>query len=399
MDHVAVVGASLAGARAAEALRRLGHEGRITLVGEERAAPYDRPPLSKEVLAGEWDAERAVLPIDGLTADAGVEFRLGCRATSLDLQRRVIATSDDAGPVAFDGLVIATGARPRLLPGAAALEGVHVLRTMEDCLAIRDAFARRARVAVIGAGFIGSEVAATARGRGLEVTVLEALSLPLVRVLGPVIGEVCASLHRDHGVDLRLGAGVAAFEGEGRVERIRLVDGTTIEADVVIVGVGVVPNTEWLDGSGLTLDNGVVCDETCAAVGARDVVAAGDVARWPNPLFGASMRIEHWTNAVEQAEAAAARLMAGQRGEEPQPFAPVPFFWSDQYDRKIQYVGSSAPDDEFVVVDGSLPERRFAAAYGRGGRTVAAIAFNRPRPLMALRRMIADRAPFPPTLP
>ena len=221
-------------------------------------------------------------------------------------------------------------------------------------------------MAVVGAGFIGAEVAATARERGLEVTVIEALPVPLGRVLGTEIGTVCADVHRDHGVDLRLGVGVDGFGGHGRVERVNLSDGTSVDADVVVVGIGVVPNTEWLEGSGLTLDNGVVCDETCLA--APGIAAAGDVARWPNPLFGETMRVEHWDNAIAQGQHAALRLL--QADDEAQPYAPVPWFWSDQYDRKIQLAGRAAPDDEVRIITGSTEERRFAALYGRAGRLV-----------------------------
>jgi NADPH-dependent 2,4-dienoyl-CoA reductase/sulfur reductase-like enzyme len=263
-----------------------------------------------------------------------------------------------------------------------------MLRTLDDALAIRNALEGATRVVVVGAGFIGSEVAATCRKRGLDVTVLEALPVPLVRGLGPVMGGACGELHRDHGVDLRTSTAVAGIEGHRRVERVRLGDGSAIDADVVVVGVGVAPNTAWLEDSGLTIDNGVVCDETCLA--APGIVAAGDLARWPNPLFdGETMRLEHWTNASEMGVAAARRLLAGDTGE---PFAPVPFFWSDQYDVKIQFVGRSDAEDDLEVVHGSVAERRFVALYGRNGRLVGALGFSRPRQLMQYRRMIAERA-------
>lgn len=358
-------------------------------IGEERHEPYDRPPLSKEVLAGAWDADRIALrrlPYDELDVD----WRFGRRATALDTAGREIEL-DGGERLRVDGVVVATGAGPRVLPGTPAVAGVHTLRTLDDCLALRAELDAGPRVVVVGAGFIGSEVAATCRGRGLDVTVLESLPVPLVRGLGPVMGAACGALHRDHGVDLRTGVTVEAIEGDGRVERVRLGDGTTVDADVVVVGIGVVPNTAWLAGSGLTVADGVVCDETCLA--GPGVVAAGDVARWPNPLFdGELMRLEHWTNASEQGVAAARRLLAGDGPGE--PFAPVPFFWSDQYDVKIQFVGRSGADDELEVVHGSVDERRFVALYGRAGRLVGALAFSRPRQLMQYRRMIAERASF-----
>jgi NADPH-dependent 2,4-dienoyl-CoA reductase/sulfur reductase-like enzyme len=390
MDTVAVVGASLAGLRAVETLRREGYDGRLVLVGAEPELPYDRPPLSKDFLAGEADLDRLALrrtPYDDLDLD----LRLGTRADALDLGARELAL-DSGERLAFDGLVIATGATPRRLPGTPELPGIFVLRTLADAVAIRAALADGPRVVVVGAGFIGSEVAATCRGRGLDVTVLEALPAPLVRGLGEVLGTVCGELHRDHGVDLRLGVGVAGFEGDGRVERVRLDDGSTVAADVVVVGVGVAPATDWLEGSGLTIDNGVVCDATLLA--APGVVCAGDITRWPNPRFGGElMRLEHWTNATEQGVAAARRLLHGD-GAAPEPFAPVPLVWSDQYDRKIQTVGSFRGDDDMEVVHGSLADRRFTAVFGRAGRLVGALAFSMPAKVMQYRRMIADGTGF-----
>src|SRR5687767_7094259 len=278
---IVVVGASLAGLRAAEELRRRGYDGRLVMVGAETHLPYDRPPLSKEVLAGEQTPEETALrkqPYDELD----LEWHLGRRATQLDVEQRAV-TLDDGETIEFTGCVIATGAQPRVLPDTPALEGIHVLRTLDDCVAIRAELERNPRVVVVGAGFIGAEVAATCRNRHLKVTVLEALPSPMVRGLGPMLGDVLASMHRDHGVDLRTGTGVAGFDGVDRVERVRLADGSAVDADVVVVGVGVEPTTAWLDSSAVSIDNGVVCDETLVA--APGVVAAGDVCRWPNPLF------------------------------------------------------------------------------------------------------------------
>jgi NADPH-dependent 2,4-dienoyl-CoA reductase/sulfur reductase-like enzyme len=390
LDTVVVVGASLAGLRATETLRREGYDGRLVVIGAEPHLPYDRPPLSKELLAGEVEGADIALrraPYD----DLDLEFRLATRAVRLDLDARLVEL-DDGDDVAFDGAVLATGSAPRVLPDTPPLDGLFVLRTLDDALAIRARLDGSPRVVVVGAGFIGSEVAATCRQRGLDVTVLEALPAPLVRGLGPVLGAVCGELHRDHGVDLRLGVGVAGFDGRGRVERVRLDDGSTTEADLVVVGVGVAPVTEWLEGSGLTLDNGVVCDESLLA--APGVVAAGDITRWPNPLFdGELMRLEHWTNASDMGVASAKRLLYGN-GTDPEPFAPVPFVWSDQYDRKIQTAGHFRGDDEMVVVHGSLEERRFVAVFGRDGRIVGVLGFSMPAKLMQYRRLIAERASF-----
>jgi NADPH-dependent 2,4-dienoyl-CoA reductase/sulfur reductase-like enzyme len=385
----------LAGLRATETLRRDGFDGRVVLVGAEPHLPYDRPPLSKQLLAGEWEPPELALrraPYDELE----IELRLGVRATALDAAAREL-TLDGGERLAFDGALLATGAAPRTLPDMPDLDGIFVLRTIDDALKLRARLDEGPRVVVVGAGFIGSEVAATCRLRGLQVTVLEALPAPLVRGLGPVLGMVCGELHRDHGVDLRLGVGVAAIEGDGRVERVRLDDGITVAADVVVVGVGVAPATDWLEGSGLVLDNGIVCDETLLA--APGIVAAGDVARWPNPLFdGEMMRLEHWTNAAEQGVAGARRLLFDfgpvTDGTAPEVYAPVPFVWSDQYDRKIQTVGHFRGDDEMEVVYGSLEERRFVAVFGRNDRLVGALGFSMPAKVMQYRKMIEERATF-----
>jgi len=389
MRTVAVVGASLAGLRAVEHLRRAGYDERLVLVGREPHLPYDRPPLSKEFLAGEAEVADIALrraPYEELD----VELRRGTSATGLDATTRVLQL-EDGDSVACDGIVLATGSHPRVLPNTPDLAGIFLLRTLDDALALRAELDHGPRIVVIGAGFIGAEVAATCRRRGLAVTVLEALPSPMVRGLGPTLGDVLAAMHRDHGVDLRCSVTVEAFEGRDRVEAVRLADGSTIAADVVLVAVGVAPATEWLAESGLVIDNGIVCDATCLA--APGIVAAGDIARWPNPLFdGELMRLEHWTNATEQGVAAAERLLASD--DDAVPFAPVPFVWSDQYDVKIQVAGHVRGDDDIEVVDGSIETRRFVAACGRNGRLTGAVAFSRPRPLMQLRRMIQEQVPF-----
>jgi 3-phenylpropionate/trans-cinnamate dioxygenase ferredoxin reductase subunit len=381
------VGASLAGLRAVEALRRRGYDGRLVLVGAEPHRPYDRPPLSKEVLRGARAPDRIALATQEAFDALDLDLRLGIRATALDRSERAVVL-DGGERLAFDGLLVATGAAPRTLPGTPPLDGIHTLRTLEDCLAIRADLERAPRVAVVGAGFIGAEVAATCRQRGLDVTLIERLPVPMAATLGTEIGAICAATHRDHGVDLRCGVRVDGVEGGVRVERVRLSDGSTVAADVVVVGVGVFPETRWLESSGLALDDGLVCDETLAA--APGIVAAGDVARWTHPLFGESLRLEHWTNAVEQGDAAAERLLAGAGGAK--LFAAVPFVWSDQYDLKIQSAGLMKPDDEVHVAHGSLAERRFVALYGRKGRLVGALAFNRVRFLMDYRRLIREGA-------
>jgi NADPH-dependent 2,4-dienoyl-CoA reductase/sulfur reductase-like enzyme len=388
VEHVVVVGASLGGLRTVQSLRSSGFTGKVTLVGEETHRPYDRPPLSKHVLAGEWQAEQAFLADQAELDRVEVDPRLGVRAVDLDVPSRTVGLHGGER-IRYDALVVATGARPRTIPDTPNLQGIHVLRTLEDGLALRAELEVASKVVVVGAGFIGAEVAATARKRGLEVTVLEALPVPLSRGLGPTLGPVIAGIHADHGVDLRTGTGVAGFEGDGRVERVVLVDGSTIEADVVVVGIGVVPNTDWLEESGLELRDGVVCDRCCQAVGAPGVWAVGDVARWHNDLFDEEMRIEHWTNAVEQAMAVAANITG-----EPTPYAPVPYVWSDQYDSKIQIVGRPGPTDEVEVPIGAFDDRKFVALTHRDGRLTGAVGLDEPRKVMRFKRLLTTRPSY-----
>ena len=386
MKRIVVVGASLAGLRAVETLRAEGYDGSLALVGAEPWVPYDRPPLSKQVLRNEVEPDSVRLRPEADYADLDVELVLGRRAAELDVAARKVAL-DGGGCLDFDGLLVATGSTPRWLGGVPRLGGVHVLRTLEDAVAIRDAMAAGGRVVVVGAGFIGAEVAWAARSRGLDVTVLEALPVPLAHALGPGMGKVAAALMRDHGIDLRCGTGVDSFAGTHRVEAVRLADGTTVPADLVVVGVGAHPATEWLESSGLPVDGGLRCDATCLVSGAAGIYAAGDVARWDHPHYGA-IRIEHWTNAVEQAGAAARNMLCGPGSAV--PFAPVPYFWSDQFGLKIQFVGLGAEADEIRIVSGTPGDYRFAAFYGRNGR----LGFAQPKVVTKARRMIADGVPF-----
>ena len=382
-----VIGASLAGLRAAQALRRDGFVGRLVLVGAEDHLPYDRPPLSKQVLAGTWEPERASLVDRAALDELGIDARLGHRAVSLDVDGRSVEL-DDGSSVAVDGVVVATGCSPRhLYPD----QGVMVLRTIEDSEALRArvvAAGEGCRLVVIGAGFIGSEVASTCSGLGCAVTVIEALPVPMEAALGATVGAALGALHGRHGVELRVETSVAAVRrGPGGVTSVELGDGTTIDADVVVAGIGVLPEVGWLEASDLELDGGVVCDAGLFC--AEGVVAAGDLARWP---FGGEMvRIEHWQMAADMGNAAAAALLAG-RSAAP-AFVPVPYFWSDQYGEKIQMVGHPSPDDEVVVVDGTL-EERFVALYRRGDALSGAAALTRPRQLMSYRPLLAARASF-----
>nr|WSZ19744.1 FAD-dependent oxidoreductase [Streptomyces canus] len=386
--RLVVVGASLAGLRAVEAARKDGFDGRITLVGAEPHLPYDRPPLSKQFLeeSGADGTPTTFRTEEVLCADLGVELLLSTPATFLDTRNRAVGVGGRT--IGYDALVIATGATARQLPGTQGLDGVHTLRTVDDAVAIRRALDKGARTVVIGAGFIGAETAAAARKRGLDVVVVEAQPTPLVRAVGETMGDALASLHLRHGTDLRCGVSVTALEGEGRVERVRLSDGTALDADLVVVGAGAVPATDWLAGSGLTLDDGVVCDETLFT-GAEGVYAAGDVARWHNPLFDRPMRLEHWTSAAEQGALAARNALnpAAARG-----YSTVPYFWSDQYDTRIQFVG--IPDaDEIAVVDGDIErDHQCVALYRADNRLVGALAVNRPTEIMKYRGLITRGA-------
>jgi NADPH-dependent 2,4-dienoyl-CoA reductase/sulfur reductase-like enzyme len=392
LQRIVVVGASLAGLRCVEALRREGFAGELVLAGAEPHAPYDRPPLSKQVLRGQWPPERTRLRADADLSALDLQLKLGVAATSLDAARRCVVLADGS-ELAYDGLVIATGAAPRRLAFGHELPGVHVLRTLDDALALRAALAQQPRVCVIGAGFIGLEVAASCRELGLRVHVVEPMAWPLVTKLGPRMARLIAGMHVDRGVDLRCGESVAALEGDARLERVRLAGGSAFEADVAVVGVGVTPNVEWLRGSGIALGDGVVCDATCAT-SLPDVVAVGDCARWPNPRFGVEMRVEHWSNAVEMAAHAARRLLGGASFGE--PFAPVPYFWSDQYDVKIQFAGVARSTDDVAFVDGSEETRRGVVLYGHEGKLTGVLALGRPAQLVRYRTAIAQGAPFAP---
>ncbi|HEY9558101.1 MAG TPA: FAD/NAD(P)-binding oxidoreductase [Acidimicrobiales bacterium] len=392
-DHIVVVGGSLAGLRSAQAMRREGHTGPLTIVSEEpHWPPYDRPPLSKQVLVGSLEPERVRLRVP---EDLGAEVRTSRRAVGLDLAGRTVLL-DDGERLSYGGLVVATGATPRRIAGTDGLAGVHVLRTIDDSLALRSDLDGATKVVVVGAGFIGCEVASSCRTLGLEVTVVDLLPLPLAP-LGSRAGEVVRTLHEGHGVDFRLGTGVAGFDGDDTVTGVRLADGTTLHADVVVVGIGVVPNTGWLEGSGLELRDGVVSDSSCLARGGDGRVAAvGDVARWEHPRLG-SRRIEHWTNAGEQAAHAAKALVHGP--ESAGAFEPVPYFWSDQFGTKLQFLGTCGGDDDFEIVEGSVEDGRWVAAYGRNGVTVAALCVGWPARLAPWQALVAERVAFPPPAP
>jgi NADPH-dependent 2,4-dienoyl-CoA reductase/sulfur reductase-like enzyme len=395
LKHVVVVGSGVAGTMAAETLRQDGYDGDLTIVGAERHAPYHRPPLSKKLLTG--SVHRAGV-------DMAPQFQLearvlrGASAIKLDMSSRTLHLRDDNEDhsIDFDGLVIASGAAPREWPGGPVPEGVMLLRTVDDCLAIRERLASRPRVVIVGGGFIGAEVAATCRTLGLKVSLIERSSAPLVSALGEEVAKRYAELHRANGVDVRVNVSVDSFIGKRKIKAVRLTDGSKIRADLVVVGLGVSPVTDWLGGSDLRVDNGVVCDATGAVEGGTDVVAAGDVARWWHPLYDKHLRIEHWDHASRQGAIAARNLLNGPDGA--QVFDEVPYFWSDQYDVKLQTLGVTTDYDAFEVVEGDIDQSEFIAAYGRNGRTVAVLG-TIPGRVHAYRDALAERASFPPTPP
>jgi NADPH-dependent 2,4-dienoyl-CoA reductase/sulfur reductase-like enzyme len=386
IERLVVVGASLAGLRAVEAARKAGFGGSITLIGAERHLPYDRPPLSKAFLdplpGGTEPQPPFFRPAEVYTDGLGVDLMLGEPAAGLDTERRAVRVGDRDVP--YDVLVIATGARARTLPGTGHLQGVFGLRTLDDALGIRAALDAGARTVVIGAGFIGSEVASSARKRGLDVTVVEALPTPLVRATGTRMGAAIAALHERNGTRLLCGTGVRAVEGGATVERVVLEDGTVLEADLVVVGIGASPAVEWLEGSGLTLDNGIVCDETMYT-GVPGVYAAGDVASWFNGVMGRRQRLEHWTSAAEQGAAAARNALDPRHST---PYGTVPYFWSDWYDSRIQFVGSPEADEVRLVDGDASRDRRWIALYRSGDRLIGALTVNGPTDIMKYRGLI-----------
>jgi NADPH-dependent 2,4-dienoyl-CoA reductase/sulfur reductase-like enzyme len=376
---IVVVGASAAGLTAAQTLRREGYDGRLVVVGDEKRMPYDRPPLSKQILSGTWEIDRATLPC---TVD--VEWMLGVGATGLDTVSRRLGLSTGA-ELAYEGLVIATGVTPHRLPFGRDLSGVHVLRTMDDTLAFKDELASARSLVIVGAGFMGSEVAAVAAGMGLDVTVVDPLPAPMITQFGPWLGGLVADLHSGHGVRLRPYTLVTGMVGDsgGHVTAVELDDGTRLRANVVLVAIGSTPATSWLTGSGLSLTNGVDCDSLCRA--APGVVAAGDVASWTHPELGTRVRVEHRMNATEQGMAAARTLLG--KGT---PYAPIPYFWTDQYDVKIQAYGTFPAGAEPVVEAGDPDSGRFAAVYGFHGQVAGVLGWNMPRETRQLRARIGE---------
>jgi NADPH-dependent 2,4-dienoyl-CoA reductase/sulfur reductase-like enzyme len=391
VTDIVIVGSSVAAVRAAETLRQSGHEGTITVVGAEAVMPYDKPPLSKKYLSGEVDADRIMLRRPEMLEELHIDWRLGSAAVSLDTAGRTVSLADGSAEP-WDGVILATGGTVRTLPTVPMTGGVHVLRSRDDADALRTELRPGTRLVVIGAGFIGLEAAATAAQLGAHVTVLEGAPAPLIRGLGAQMGAAVAAVHARNGVDVRCGVSVTGIEQrDGRVSAVTLGDGASVAADAVLVGIGVTTATQWLEGSGLTLRDGVVCDANLCA-GVPGVYAAGDLLRWPNAMFAhvePDMRVEHWTNAAEQGAIAAQNLLAWSRGEPQTPYSAVPFFWSDQFDARIQFLGRSHPDAEVTVVAGDPAEGRFAAMYVLHDRLIAVLGVTMPKMVMPSRALLS----------
>ncbi len=385
MDRLVVVGASLAGLRAAQAARAAGFAGELVMIGDEQHRPYTRPPLSKELLAGAQTPEGCGLPDRGLQAT----WRLGVPATGLDRSGHRVELADGAS-IGYDRLIVATGSRARAWSGPGAeLAGVHTLRGLDDALALRTALTAgppAPRLVIVGAGFIGCEVAASARRLGAAVTVIDVAPHPLLP-LGPELGARCARLHEERGVEMRMLTGIEAILGEGRVRAVRLTDGDEVPAEIVLLALGAQPNTEWLAASGLDVAGGVACDATLTALGDDDVLAAGDLAAWPHPLAGIPVRVEHWTTAAEHGQLAGrnALLDPAARAAHVAP----PYFWSDQYECKIQAVGFPVLADRLEILEQSPDGDRLVAAGSRDGHVVGVIAWNAAKRLAIHRRGLA----------
>ncbi len=380
---IVIVGGGLAAARIAEQLRRSDYSGRITIVSDEVHLPYDRPPLSKEVLRKEAD-DVALKPREWYD-EQDITLRLGSAATGLDTAARTLTLADGT-ELGYDELVIATGLVPRRIPSFPDLEGIRVLRSFDESMALREHASSARHAVVVGAGFIGCEVAASLRSLGVDVALVEPQPTPLAAVLGEQIGELVARLHRAEGVDVRLGVGVAEVRGKGHVDTVVLTDGTELPADLVVVGIGSHPATEWLAGSGVEVDDGVICDDA-GRTSAPNVWALGDVASWRDAT-GHQARVEHWSNVADQARVVAPAML----GQELPSVVVVPYFWSDQYDVKIQCLGEpEATDIVHLVEDGG---RKFLAYYERDGVLVGVVGGGMPGKVMKTRAKIAAAAPI-----
>ena len=382
-----IVGAGIAGNAAAETLRKQGFEGEVHLVGAEPHRPYDRPPLSKEFLSGSKEQDKLFFKPEDFYAEHSIQLHLGTEATALDPTSKTLTLADGSS-LRFDKLLLATGSRVRTLPiPGSELEGIHYLRTIDDSQAIARSMNSASRVVIVGAGFIGSEVAAVCKTAGLEVTVLEIQPQPMAHILGEEMGAIYANLHTSRGIDLRLQEGISGIRGSSRAEQVTTDQGNAIDCDFVVIGVGIAPDTALAESAGLEVDRGILVDEHCQT-SHPDIYAAGDVANWFHPGLGHRLRVEHWDNALNQG-AAAAKSMLGA----PEPYSPTLYFWSDQYDLSIQYLGHATEWDE-IAVRGNPDEEKFTAFYLKDGLVHGALVVNNFRDIRPTRTLIGQKTPI-----
>lgn len=391
---VLIVGGSVAGLAVADGLRTQGYAGQVTVIDADPALPYDKPPLSKQALKPDWDPVKGLLRPEEHYAQAGIELVLGRTAVSLDVADRGV-TLDDGTRLRADHVVLAPGVRARALPAHLMIPGVHTIRTAGDSGAVRAALVDGPQVVVVGGGFIGVEAAAVATDLGAQVTIVEALAAPFVNVFGVEVAQALADWHRSHGIALECGVTVDSIDGAAGVERVRLSDGRELSAQLVLVGLGAIPAIDWLVGSGLALDNGIVCDEA-GRTGHPGIWAVGDAAAWWDPTAEQHTRIEHWTTAKEQGAAVAHNIAHPEAST--RSAGPVPYFWSDQHGARLQFLGTSAGHDETHVVHGALDEPEFVVLYSRQGRLIGALGRAAARYLMKYRPNIAAGEPIAPLL-
>lgn len=386
---IVIIGTSVAGVRTARALRGAGFGGQIVLVGKEIDLPYDKPPLSKQFLAGTWDQDRVTLLTAEAATEAGIDMRLGVAAEHLDIENRAVVLGDGAR-IPYDVVVIATGADARRWPSQAE-SGVHVLRSLQDSRHLASALVQPGPVVVVGGGFIGAEVASTVHSVGHPVTIADSSAAPLARLVGDEMGALLSDIHGRHGVNTRFAQGVKSISGRAGALEVALTNGETLPAATVVVGIGATPNDDWLSSSGLVIDDGVICDQFCRAVDQLDVFAVGDVARWYHPDHQERVRFEHWTNAAEQAACVAHNIC---HPDELRPYAPAEYVWSDQYGWKIQLAGRpnrGALQRIVGAFDASTPQA--VAVYTDGsGTLLGAVTVNWPKAVMLCRQMIRARA-------
>ena len=381
-----IVGAGIAGGTAAETLRKQGFDGEIHLIGAEPHRPYDRPPLSKEFLSGAKEQEKLYFKTQDFYTEQSIELHLGAEALALDTSSNTVTLSN-GDALHYDKLLLATGSQVKRLPiPGADLDGVHYLRNIEDSKAIAQSMSGAGRAVIVGAGFIGSEVAAVCKAAGLEVTVLEIQSQPMAHILGAEMGAIYANLHTNRGIDLRLSEGISEIRGQCRAEQVITDKGHAIDCDLVVIGVGISPDTSLAEAAGVDVEGGILIDENCRTSN-PDIFAAGDVANWFHPGLGHRLRVEHWDNALNQG-AAAAKSMLGN----PEVYAPVLYFWSDQYDLNIQYLGHAAEWDE-IAVRGNPSEEKFSAFYLKDGSVHGALIVNNFRDIRPTRTLIGQKTP------